>query len=136
MSIREPPILRGIRLILGACLIPLDEKRSLCFRFENENSLSFQSPPGLGRYIYFNFGLKGWAFQTGINYLELGAFGLGKLSLVPDYTFSTGNFGLGLKLKFYLGLASSPAMLGLGPFLVSTTPSKLTSKKGDRHVIQ
>jgi hypothetical protein len=97
--------------------ITLSEKLDLGFAFGNANNLTFQSPPGLGGFVYFNFGLKGWAFQAEINYLELGAFGFGKISLVPGYTFSLGNFGLGLKLKFNLALASPPATLGLEPLL-------------------
>lgn len=97
--------------------LTLNEKAGLELAFGNQNSLTFASPVLPGGYLYLLLGLKGWGLGAEITYLDAGAFGFGKLSLVPGYTFEIGAFHLGLKVKFNLGLASAPATLGLEPLL-------------------
>ncbi|MBN8216891.1 MAG: hypothetical protein J0L75_09630 [Spirochaetes bacterium] len=97
--------------------VTLNEKANLGLTFGNDNSLTFASPIGLGGFVYLNVGLGKWSLQGEFTYLDFGAFGFGKVSLVPGYTFEWGKWNLGLKLKFNLGLASAPATLGLEPLV-------------------
>jgi hypothetical protein len=97
--------------------LTLNEKAGLELAFGNQNSLTFGSPVLPGGYLYLLLGLKGWGLGAEITYLDAGAFGFGKLSLVPGYTFEFGAFHLGLKVKFNMSLAGSPATLGLEPLI-------------------
>jgi len=97
--------------------ITLSEKAGLDLTFGNDNSLTFGNPVTAGGFVYFRFGWKGWGLGSEITYLDGGAFGFGKVSIIPGYNFEIGKNVLGVKVKFNLGLASAPTSLGLEPLL-------------------